>query len=128
MKKGFTLAELIGVLVVLALIAMIAIPAVADTVKNNKIQLCKITFTNIIEEAKGWASNNIDKLPNANESVEVTFEDLVKYGYSEDTLVDPATKEPFTSDWKVVIKKINNRFEYNIYNGETYINPNEYCS
>ena len=128
MKKGFTLAELIGVLVVLALIAMIVIPTVAKTIKQNKIQLCNIGFTNILEEAKSWASNNIEKLPAVNESTEILFTDLVKYGYSEDKLVDPKTKEEFGDKWKVVITKTNNRFEYKIYNDSEYIDPEQYCN
>lgn len=127
MKKGFTLAELIGVLVVLALIGMIAIPSVAQSIKDNKKKICNIGFSNIMEEARSWASNNIERLPSLNESTEILFSDLVKYGYSEDNLVDPKTKEPFTDEWKVVITKTANRFEYNIYKGTEYIDPVQYC-
>ena len=128
MKRGFTLAELMGVLVVLALIGMIAIPSVTKTIKENKKNLCKIGFTNIIEETKGWAGDNIQRLPGQNESTEVYFSDLVKYGYSEDKLVDPKTKEEFGDKWKVVITKSNNRFEYKIYNDSEYIDPEQYCN
>lgn len=127
MKKGFTLAELIGVLVVLALIGMIAIPSVTKSIKENKKKICNISFNNIIEEAKSWASNNIERLPNENEEIEISFSDLVKYGYSEDNLVDPKTKEAFSNDWKIVISKSANRFEYNIYKGNEYIDPVQYC-
>lgn len=127
MKKGFTLAELIGVLVILALIGMIAIPSVTDSIKQNKKKICNISFNNIIEEAKSWSSNNIDKLPSSGEQVEIAFSDLVKYGYSEDNLVDPTTKQDFTDDWKVIITKTENRLEYKIYKGEEYINPSDYC-
>lgn len=127
MKKGFTLAELIGVLVVLALIGMIAIPSVANSIKDNKRKLCNINFSNIVDEAKGWASNNIEKLPSLNETVEITFSDLVKYGYAESNLIDSKTKEAFTDDWKIVITKSASRFEYNIYKGTEYIDPSQYC-
>lgn len=140
MKKGFTLAELIGVLVILALIGMIAIPSVTKTIKNNKSNICIIQFNNIIEEAKGWASNNIDKLPTTNGAYSnidecisngycttVTFNDLVKYGYTEDNLIDPITKEKFSDSWYVKIEKINNKLDYKIYNGTEWIDPEKYC-
>lgn len=128
MKKGFTLAELIGVLVVLALIGMIAIPAVTKTIKKNKSSICMIQFNNILEEAKGWASNNIDRLPSNNgENIQVTFNDLEKYGYSEDNLIDPITKEKFSDNWYVKIEKMNNKLEYKIYNNTEWINPEVYC-
>ena len=139
MKKGFTLAELIGVLVVLALIAMIAVPSVTKTIKENKSKVCVIQFNNIIEEAKGWASNNIDKLPtnsggctvvndtNKEYCIAITFNDLVKYGYSENNITDPVTKQQFSDSWYVKIEKINNKLEYKIYNGEEWIDPEKYC-
>ncbi len=128
MKKGFTLAELIGVLVVLALIAMIAVPSVTKTIKENKSKVCVIQFNNIIEEAKGWASNNIDKLPiNSGDKIEISFNDLAKYGYSEDNIIDPITKKQFSDSWHIVVEKINNRLEYKIYNYTEWIDPEKYC-
>lgn len=127
MKKGFTLAELIGVLVVLALIAMIAIPSVTTTIKNNKAKICTINFENIINDAKNWASNNITKLPKEGKNIEISFSDLVKYGYSEKELVNTKTGEAFPSSWKVVINNINNNFDYSIYNGNNYIDYYNFC-
>lgn len=128
MKKGFTLAELIGVLVVLALITMIAVPSVTKTIKENKSKVCVIQFNNIIDEAKGWASNNIDKLPiNSGDKIEISFNDLAKYGYSEDNIIDPITKKQFSDSWHIVVEKINNRLEYKIYNDTEWIDPEKYC-
>ena len=39
-KNGFTLAELLGVIVVLALISMITVPAVTDSLQNYRNSLC----------------------------------------------------------------------------------------
>lgn len=128
MKKGFTLAELIGVLVVLALIGMIAVPAVAQAIKENKRKICSIQFSNITEAAQSWAANNIGKLPADDEKVELTFDELMSYGYLEDNLTDPKTSEAFSSDWKVVITKVSNRFDYKVYNGTDYVDPSEYCN
>lgn len=128
MKKGFTLAELIGVLVVLALIGTIAIPSVTKIIKENKNDVCIIQFNNIIEEAKNWGSNNIDKLPSNNgEFVTVSFNDLVKLGYAEDNLIDPITKEKFSNNWYVKIEKFSNKLQYKIYEESNWINPDEYC-
>ena len=37
MKKGFTLAELLGVMVLLAAIALITIPLVSNVIKNGEM-------------------------------------------------------------------------------------------
>lgn len=129
MKKGFTLAELIGVLVVLALIGMIAIPTVTKVIKSNKSNICIIQFNNILEEGKSWASDNIEKLPaNADDNpIIVTFNDLVNYGYAEDKLIDPITKEKFSANWGIKISYVLHKLEYQIVNNNTVVDPEEYC-
>lgn len=128
MKKGFTLAELIGVLVILALIGTIAIPSVTKIIRENKNNICIIQFNNIIEETKNWGSNNIEKLPsNDGEAINVSFDDLVKYGYAEDNLINPITKAKFTNEWYVKIEKFSNKLQYKIYQNNNWVNPEEYC-
>ena len=130
MKKGFTLAELLGVLVVLALISMIAIPSVANVIKDYKNQACVIQFSYVIEAGKSWASNNLDKLPNTTgEYVDITILDLIEYGYLAEDLVNPKTKAAFSSYFVVRITKNLKVFEYTIYdtNSALTINTTTYC-
>ena len=42
MKKGFTLAELLGVIIILGVIALISITAITNTMKENKEELYNI--------------------------------------------------------------------------------------
>lgn len=126
MKKGFTLAELIGVLVVLALIGMIAVPSVAQSIKENKQKICVIQFSNITEAAKSWAANNIEKLPRS-----VTFNELINSGDLEDNLKNPKTGESFSNEWRVKIEKVNSGFQYKIYSSNdesSFVDPQKYCS
>ena len=62
MKKGFTLAELIAVLVVLALVSMIAVPAVTDSLKKYKGEVCEVQMNNITEAARSWGAKNLANL------------------------------------------------------------------
>jgi len=81
-KKGFTLAELIGVIVVLSLICLITVPAIASVLKANKKSLCETQLNNILTAAKSYASENILSMPiNNNESKKITFKDLVNIGF-----------------------------------------------
>lgn len=126
MKKGFTLAELIGVLVVLALIGMIAVPSVAQSIKENKQKICVIQFSNITEATKSWAANNIEKLPRS-----VTFNELINSGDLEDNLKNPKTGESFSNEWRVKIEKVNSGFQYKIYSSNdesSFVDPQKYCS
>ncbi len=48
-NKGFTLAELLAVIVILGLVAVIAVPAVTKTLGGTKSELCEDQLKNIKE-------------------------------------------------------------------------------
>ena len=62
-KKGFTLAELIGVIVVLSLICLITVPAIASVLKTNKKSLCETQLKNVLAAAKSYVSENLLSMP-----------------------------------------------------------------
>lgn len=118
MKKGFTLAELLGVLIVLALIAMIAFPAVSGSLKTYKKKVCIVQLDNIIEAGKEWAADNITQLPETEESDDyrdVSLNSLIKYGYLDDDIKNPKTKKAFEDDLVVRIQKYKNKYTYKLY-------------
>jgi len=128
MKKGFTLAELIAVLVVLALVSMIAVPAVTESLKKYKSEVCSVQMKNIIESARSWGAKNMSILPSeSGEYISVKINDLIKYGYIEDTLVHPKTKEPFTDNWEVRVTKQNKKYIYEIYKDENIFDIDTEC-
>lgn len=62
-KNGFTLVELLAVLVLLSVISIIAIPNVIDAVNSSKKKLYSEQVNRILEAADRWAQDNDDKLP-----------------------------------------------------------------
>ena len=74
MKKGFTLAELLGVITILAVIAVIVFPLVNKTIKQNKEKLYNSQLEEIKSGAEKWAYANIEMLPvNDGETITVTL-------------------------------------------------------
>ena len=111
-KRGFTLAELIGVIVVLSLICLITVPAIASVLKTNKKSLCETQLNNIIAAAKNYVSENILSMPvNDGESKTITIQDLIDNGYIESDIQNPATKEAFDSEIEITIKKDGKKLE-----------------
>lgn len=55
--KGFTLAELIGVIVVLGVIAVIAVPVVGKIIEDSKVESAKISANSIIRSAQEYYAN-----------------------------------------------------------------------
>ena len=128
MKKGFTLAELIAVLVVLALVSMIAIPAVTESLKKYKGNICEVQMNNIVEAARSWGAKNISNLPSVDSDyITVPISDLIKYGFIDEDLVDPKTKESFNDKWVIRITKQSKKYIYDIYNDTDLVDISTYC-
>ena len=54
-KKGFTLVELIGVIIVLGVIALITYPIIDKSIKNSKEQALERIIDNIEEAAYSYS-------------------------------------------------------------------------
>ena len=116
MKKGFTLAELLGVIVILSLIALITVPAITDTLQNYKIKLCNTQLEEIISAAKTWGADNLVKLPSSEgQTKTVSLKMLSDYGYIDAVIQNPVTKENFELETTTVtITKQGKKFVYTL--------------
>ena len=114
-NKGFTLAELLGVIIILGVIALISITAITNTMKENKEELYNIQINNIIVGAKTWASSHVFELPEQDgESITLTLAELKQDGFVESDITNPKTNELFSNDLKVKITKIDNNYNYEV--------------
>ena len=116
MKKGFTLVELLGVIVILAIISMIAVPLIDRSINKSDEDLYNTQINQIVKAAKNYYAEpeNIDGLPQcAGDSVTVTLEALQKGGYLPTEVDNPKTGEPFNPTLSyVTVTKKGNHFEY----------------
>ena len=58
MKKGFTLVELLAVIVILSIIGMITVPMAISYIEKSKIESYEISVNNAIEAAKEYVGKN----------------------------------------------------------------------
>ncbi len=123
MKKGFTLAELLGVIIVLALISMIAIPAITTSLNKHKKNLCDTQISYMITAARNWGADHLLQLPDEGETLTITLSELIKQGYmqgdskastEEDKLkvINPNTSEYFAPDPTIIITKSGKNYLY----------------
>lgn len=78
-NKGFTLIELMAVIIILAVIGLIIFPSAIESINNSKDKLYKEQVKRILDAADSWASSNDSKLPsNTNDSkpIKITIENL----------------------------------------------------
>ena len=63
-KNGFTLVELLAVIVILAIILVIAVPKITDTIKNSKMASFESSAKTIAAQAEKKKMENIEKNQN----------------------------------------------------------------
>lgn len=103
MKNGFTLIELVMVILLLGVIAVITVPTVNQAIKNSKIDTYERQVETIENTAKTYMSKHSGMLPsqNSNDKVCVTVNQLQKEGLlSKDKIINPNYKENGKEDYE----------------------------
>lgn len=111
--KGFTLVELLAVIIVLAIVGGIAVVGVNSALKTSEEQSYKTQINNIITASKNWTLENVEKLPKTSEeSFELSLDELKKSGnLPNQDIID--SRNNTIMDGCVVIKCATNCKQYN---------------
>lgn len=121
-KNGFTLVEVLTVLVILSIVVVIAVPIVGSTITQSRERAYKTQLLGIKEAAKTWAGEHIFETPDIeNPTKTLELEELIRMGYVEKEIVNPKTKEPF-SNVKVVITYEDGVLNYTVYENDKVVN------
>lgn len=138
MKKGFTLIELLGVIALLFLLYMIALPAVLKVINAGEKTVHDIQTDRILNAAYDYSLKNVSVLSDKYEKSYITLSELIVSGYV-DSLVDPKTNKPFPYDYLISIENVGSEYkntdsyskkvgdylykiEYDLMNNQNYIN------
>lgn len=124
-NKGFTLVELIATLIVISVIALIAIPNISNSLKQIIFGITLTQAEGIVDSAKSWAADNLDKVPNENGvSVIVTLSELKENGYIDKNVYKNSDRTEYQNSVFVIIKCLviesdeynseNTKYEYRI--------------
>lgn len=138
MKKGFTLIELMAVIVIIAGIALVVVPSVDRSINRANQNAYNVQISNIQSAAKNWYSDAlvgriegytylsegcVDKnddgvcdknLPGNGESITITLKDLKDGNYISKDIENPLTKKPFSDTTKIVITNNNETYTYKV--------------
>lgn len=113
-KNGFTLAELLGVITILALIALLAIPMISRNVARGKQNLYKVQIENIEKAASDWMAKHVLEIPDGNINTSITLGCLKADGILETSIENPITGEQFPNDMIVKIRSGSNQYIYEV--------------
>lgn len=112
MKKGFTLAEIIGVVIILGLIALLTFPQILKMTKKTENDIDEATKVLIYTASRQYTTENINDFPKKDNNIFcITIEDLIKNKF----LTTETIKElPLTT--KIKISVIDMKYQYLIDN------------
>ena len=117
---GFTLVELLAVIVILALLLLVTATAVSSQFKNSKDELYDKQLENIKLAASMWGSDNKSILNNINECTSISLGYLKDSGYVDANIKNTYTGELFEDNKIFVnITKEENRLKYEVFDDST---------
>lgn len=105
-KKGFTLVELMAVIVILSIFALMAVPTITNTLKKQEEKAFDSYVETICMGTKTYMRHNATTYQtffDNKASTTVCLKDVVDNGYLTDNLKNPNT-EKYDSNAKIYIK------------------------
>ena len=94
MKKGFTLVELLGVIVLLGLLTIVAAPPILNQIKKTKGKLSKATERVLSIAAEEYVDDHLTNYPIKDGNVYcITLKTLVDYDKLTPPIIDASSGE-----------------------------------
>ena len=104
-KDGFTLIELMAILVILSVILLVAVPAISKTLKNSSIKEFERFKDDLLLAAKAYVETNTNVCPDRKTvpACYISIQELINQGYIDSVVIDPDTKEPVSTSNTIVV-------------------------
>ena len=112
-NKGFTLVELLGVIVVLGIIATITVPLVQRTIIEKTEDSYNKQVTSFEKAAKNYVASDVYNMSSCTSGCPVTLKELQEKGFlPSGNIINPKTDETFNMENEVVITYDGTKFSY----------------
>lgn len=104
MKNGFTLVEVIGVVVILAIIGLLVMPSVIDMIKNTEEKNYEVFLKDMEIAAEGYIeTSDFITFKNPGDEIEIPISVLISDGFVNENTENPKTKEKINIGDKIKI-------------------------
>ncbi len=91
-KSGFTLVELLGIIIILGLILAISVPAINSYIDKTEDNSLALLTENLKGAAQNYLADNMDQIPEVEgEETVITLEMLVQGNYIDANIENPKT-------------------------------------
>lgn len=113
-KKGFTLVELIGVITLLAIVALISIPIITSSISRTNEKAYNTQVESIVSATKKWIVKNGSK---NDTTFTVSLQELINDNLIEnDVIIDPRDDSNMIEEGACVSVSYNNSSKSYSYN------------
>lgn len=114
-KNGFTLVELMAVLIILSVLGMIIIPIVENSINSGKNELYVAQLDSIKASLKKYAVSNINsKIKNVGDNIFLSLYQLKIENYLALDIKDPRTETLLPNDMLLRIHKESKNYTYEV--------------
>ena len=98
MKDGFTLIEILAIIILLSVLALVTYPIINGVINDSRKDLYDKQIDELERHTRTWISENVESLELVDGySRNVTFEELKNSGYiQESSVINPKTNEPLS--------------------------------
>ena len=121
-RKGFTLVELIGVIILIGLIALIAIPSVDYVIKKTEDNAYEATVKTLMDGLRNWTTDNKELVYEDGTEILLTLTDLKEQGYVDFDIRNPKTKLCLANNMQFKITRVKSeekdKYEFEIMGNE----------
>lgn len=111
-NRGFTLVELLGVIVLLIVIFLLVFPSVTNILSQSEETVYQKQINDILTAAYDFTLKNISYLPQSGEKSYVTLGELKYNGLIESNIKNPKTLENFEDNLVISINNVGANYEY----------------
>lgn len=115
-KNGFTLIELVGVVAIIAVILVFAVPSLVGMLKRDTETEYNRFLKDLYLATESYIQSNLDEYPTLTTeggSEMITLQVLIQNGYVKDTLVNPKTERVvMTTDQIIITRKSDGSYKY----------------
>ena len=113
MKKGFTLVELLAVIIILGAIFAITFPLVTDNIRKTEEKAFNLQKEQIIAAAKDMVIKEYVVIPDK-QSITLYVGELKRKGLLPIKMINAKTKLTISNESNVVISRENNSYSYDV--------------
>ena len=112
-KRGFTLIEIIAIIILLSVIALITYPVINNLITDSKEKLYEKQINELERLSNTWVTKNINKLKTKDGYVyDLSFEELNEQGFTSDKQIkNPKTGKNLTGCMKVTYNSSKNGYD-----------------